>query len=267
MSNQNFIEQLAKSQQNADHTRLQQEQARLDAREEAFATLDPNGDEIGFPGHVATFVFGLTTLGIGIGFFSAQVTKSSATGKKGASALDDPVVLVPLIASVVGLFMILASSLWLFNDYKNKRCTCGGSTKVIPGMDADLEAQNEIRSPEEAMLFAQKAAREQQRQDREERKKSLPKTILFANDRVLLLLELFEYYTRAMDVPEIGCNGLSELMVDCMTGKDEEASLQEARNFMNQIDLGKRKKRKLKYDKYFFLPVSFNLYFFIKTIY
>ena len=57
MSNdQNFVNALAQSQSQRNQLAAQgwtEEGARQAARDEAFADLDPHGDEIGFPAHVA----------------------------------------------------------------------------------------------------------------------------------------------------------------------------------------------------------------------
>ena len=241
MSNdQNFVNALAQSQSQRNQLAAQgwtEEGARQAARDEAFADLDPHGDEIGFPAHVAAFIIGATALGLGIGFFVPLVAEANKSGKEGTTALDDPTILIPLIAAIAGLFMMMASSSWLFRDYQQNRCSCGSNMKVMPIDATDLEAQNQILSPVEALAKANRESREKDRKIQQERKKQLPKTILFANDRVLLLLELFNYYTVALDVPEIGCNGLTEMMKDTMTGADDEISLQESRSFMNRIDL------------------------------
>ena len=230
-----FASQLATSQQRRHELAADgwtEDQARLNARDEAFADLDPHGDEIGFPGHVATFLIGATAVAVGFGFFVPLV---SASDQQGTSALDKPVILIPLIAAIVGCFMLFASAVWLYNDYQNGRCNCRSTFKVVPGSAKDIEAQNEILSPTEALIVAKKESRKKERQEREERMKELPKTILFANDRILILQELFQYYCRDLDTDEIGCNGLAELMMDTMTGG--VASLQESREFMGKIDL------------------------------
>jgi hypothetical protein len=232
-----FAKELASSQKRRNETNFNEEEERLKIRDEALADLDPHASEIGFPGHIATLLLGLILIGVGLGFFVPLV---AASDKTGTSAVDDPVILVPLIAAIVGLFMLFAASVWLKNDYSNNRCNCTrftGAFKIQPSNAKDLEAQNAVLSPQEALIAKTRDTRAQERQDLEAKKKTLPTTILFANDRILLLNDLFSYYCRELGTNEIGCNGLTELMKDTMMGSDGEASLQESRAFMGLIDL------------------------------
>jgi hypothetical protein len=247
-SEDSFISELAAAQQRRrdllENGGMTEEEARLAARDEAMGEFDPHADEAGPIWHILSNVVGALMLGLGLGFFIVQVSEPRTDGK---SPVDDPSALVPLIFGVTGFFLFFASLKWLYADQASGRLahlcdSCNpnagpkpSTTKVGPA-SGDLESQQALTA-DEALLRSERDRRAAERKERERKEAEKPKTILFANDRVLLLLELFDFYCRDVDGEEIGCNGLAELMGDCMMQPGDEPSLQDARAFMDKIDL------------------------------
>eukprot|EP00949_MAST-11_sp_MAST-11-sp1_P002119 g2119.t1 len=190
-----------------------------------------NGSE-GIFTNVGLFVLGLIVLIVGlILFFNSG----------GFANIGETSVFALLLLSIVGLILLIGSSVRIVVDYRAGRYT--NSTRINPevGMTADEQVSYRMQMAEkriEHTVHQEKNAADRSALNSGRKIESMiaakePAQLLFAHSRFQILFQLFEVYSKGSD--SITAEGLINFAVDFM-GLEGETSLSDAMKFMKEID-------------------------------